>query len=68
MIRVTDLRKCYRVVTNRSTPCKGSRLRYRTGSFTFIVGPSGSGKSTLLYLLAALDSPTSGSIASTKMC
>ena len=34
-----------------------------TGAFTFIVGPSGSGKSTLLYLLGALDTPSSGTIA-----
>ena len=33
------------------------------GAFTFIVGPSGSGKSTLLYLLGALDTPSSGTIA-----
>lgn len=32
------------------------------GEFVAIMGPSGSGKSTLMHLLAALDSPTSGTI------
>nr|WP_255622458.1 ABC transporter ATP-binding protein [Tessaracoccus sp. OS52] len=32
------------------------------GEFTAIMGPSGSGKSTLMHLLAALDTPTSGTV------
>jgi lipoprotein-releasing system ATP-binding protein len=37
-------------------------LRLRQGEMVAIVAPSGAGKSTLLHLLAALDTPTSGTV------
>jgi lipoprotein-releasing system ATP-binding protein len=37
-------------------------LRLRRGEMVAIVAPSGAGKSTLLHLLAALDTPTSGTV------
>lgn len=37
-------------------------LQFASGEFVTIMGPSGSGKSTLLNLVAALDTPTTGTI------
>ena len=37
-------------------------LQLRDGEMVAIVAPSGAGKSTLLHLLAALDTPTSGTV------
>src|SRR5947207_6014264 len=39
-----------------------ANLRLRQGEMVAIVAPSGAGKSTLLHLLAALDTPTSGTV------
>jgi putative ABC transport system ATP-binding protein len=63
MIRVSDLRKSYQSGEEQVHALRGVSFEVPTGAFTFIVGPSGSGKSTLLYLLGALDTPTSGTIA-----
>ena len=43
-------------------------LEVDQGEFLVIVGPSGCGKTTLLRMIAGLESPTSGSIASTVDC
>src|SRR5438309_9386922 len=39
-----------------------ANLSFRQGEMVAIVAPSGAGKSTLLHLLAALDTPTSGTV------
>jgi putative ABC transport system ATP-binding protein len=62
IIEAVDVRKTFRSGDEVVEALRGLTFRVPAGSCTFIVGPSGSGKSTLLYLLAALDSPTSGTI------
>lgn len=40
----------------------GMDLRIDPGEFVAVTGPSGCGKSTMLHLIAALDTPTTGSV------
>ncbi|MDY7108871.1 MAG: ABC transporter ATP-binding protein [Planctomycetota bacterium] len=61
-IRLTDVRKSYRLGSRRVTALNGVNLQIDGSGFYAIMGPSGSGKSTLLHLLAALDRPDAGTI------
>src|SRR5438445_4332018 len=56
------LRKVYGAGASAITVLDGINLALGQGDMVAIVGPSGSGKSTLLHLLAALDTPTSGTV------
>ena len=57
-----DIKGLTRVYPGNVTALAGVDLRVAFGELVAITGPSGCGKSTLLHLLAAIDSPTSGSI------
>lgn len=62
VLEAVGLRKVYGKGTAELTVLAGIDLRVSRGEMVAIVGPSGAGKSTLLHLLAALDTPTSGTV------
>ena len=62
LLEACSLRKIYGAGANSITVLDGIDLSVGQGEMVAIVGPSGSGKSTLLHLLAALDTPTSGTV------
>jgi len=57
-----EVRGATRVFPGQVTALAGIDLTVAYGETVAITGPSGCGKSTLLHLLAAIDSPTSGSV------
>ena len=62
VLQARGLRKVYRSGAAEVTVLAGVDLSVARGEMVAIVGPSGAGKSTLLHLLAALDTPTSGTV------
>src|SRR5712692_5669834 len=57
-----SLKKTYGSGEKSISVLAGANLSLRQGEMVAIVAPSGAGKSTLLHLLAALDTPTSGTV------
>jgi len=62
LIEARDLRKSYGAGPAEITVLAGIHVSVAAGELIAIVGPSGAGKSTFLHLLAALDTPTSGTV------
>lgn len=62
ILRVEGLRKTFSSGAQEITPLSEISFSAQKGEMIAIVGPSGTGKSTLLHLLAALDTPTSGTV------
>src|SRR5438105_6960630 len=56
------LKKTYGTGTKNVPVLLDANLILRQGEMVAVVAPSGAGKSTLLHLLAALDTPTSGTV------
>ena len=62
VLEARELRKVYVSGGAELTVLAGVNLLVTESEMVAIVGPSGAGKSTLLHLLAALDTPTSGTV------
>jgi len=61
MIRLTEIRKIYRLGKVEVQALRGVSLEIEPGDYVAIMGASGSGKSTLMHVLGLLDTPSSGS-------
>ncbi len=62
MMEARGLRKTYGSGQKKIPVLLDANLILRQGEMVAVVAPSGAGKSTLLHLLAALDTPTSGTV------
>lgn len=62
ILSIENLTKQYKNSSVEVQALKGVSLEVEEGEFVAVMGKSGSGKSTFLNIVAALDSPTSGSI------
>lgn len=62
LVKLTQVKKTYRLGETQVPALQGINLSIRAGEFTAVIGTSGSGKSTLLNLIGCLDQPNEGSI------
>jgi len=60
-IRLTGIRKVYKIGGEELAALDGIDLSIHQGEFAALMGPSGSGKSTLMNILGCLDRPSTGS-------
>ena len=62
MLKLTDIKKDYKVASEYVHALKGVSLDFRKSEFVCILGPSGCGKTTLLNIIGGLDHYTSGDL------
>ncbi len=62
MLKLTDIKKDYKVASGAVHALKGVSLQFRKSEFVCILGPSGCGKTTLLNIIGGLDHYTSGDL------
>ncbi len=62
LLRAERLSKSFQSAAETVTVLDNLNFEIRAGEFIALVGESGAGKTTLLYLLAALDTPSSGEV------
>jgi len=62
IIEIRDLRKVYRIGSEKVVALDSVSFDVEKGEFCCLLGTSGSGKSTLLNLMAGLEKPTRGQI------
>jgi len=62
LIETTDLFRVYATLEGRAAALQGLSLAVEPGETVVVFGPSGSGKTTLLRIVAALDTPSAGSV------
>lgn len=62
MLRLSDIKKDYKVADSKVHALKGVSLEFRKNEFVCILGQSGCGKTTLLNIIGGLDHYTSGDL------
>jgi putative ABC transport system ATP-binding protein len=60
MIKMTDIKKVYRLGKIEVNALNGVNIEIKNGEMAAIMGPSGSGKSTLMNVIGCLDQQSSG--------
>ncbi len=62
MLKLTDIKKDYKIASGAVHALKGVNLCFRKSEFVCILGPSGCGKTTMLNIIGGLDHYTSGDL------